>query len=260
VPLDIERIEQRNDLLSFFDHIKKTWTQLGDTEPHWSVLSLDAFKHEQLASNIEAFYESGKPEVDALCDMLNARSISINYDGVCLEYGGGLGRVTKWFAQKFSEVVSCDISSSHIKLAKEYLLSQGIENVALLQMSSIEDIENLPPADFIYSVIVLQHNPPPIIELILNNLLKSLKPGGYCLFQVPVYCANYTFYVDQYLNSVCNKSSTLNIEMHVLPREIVFEITYAQKCMLVDVFEDDWAGQGYVSNTFIVRKPVSQDV
>ena len=55
--------------------------------------------------------------------------------------------------------------------------------------STRRDIEGLPKADVIYSVIVLQHNPPPIMAIIVRQFMKGLNPGGVAYFQLPTYRA-----------------------------------------------------------------------
>jgi len=42
---------------------------------------------------------------------------------------------------------------------------------------------------------VLQHNPPPLIAMILARLLAGLAPGGVAYFQVPVWLPGYRFRV-----------------------------------------------------------------
>jgi hypothetical protein len=45
--------------------------------------------------------------------------------------------------------------------------------------------------------------------------------------------------------------------MHLLPQPRVFDLIANAGCIPVEVFEDEWAGPGFLSNTFVVRKPVS---
>jgi hypothetical protein len=46
---------------------------------------------------------------------------------------------------------------------------------------------SLPKVDAVVTLIVLQHNPPPVIKLILRSLLDALKQGGVAYFQLLTY-------------------------------------------------------------------------
>jgi SAM-dependent methyltransferase len=83
-------------------------------------------------------------------------------------------------------VYGYDISQEHLQIAKEYIDSK-YSNILLSQLKKVKDIENLPKVDFIYSVLVLQHNPPPIIRFIIQQFIQALNPKGVALFQVPMY-------------------------------------------------------------------------
>ena len=113
---------------------------------------------------------------------------------------------------------------------------------------------NLEQADLVYSVIVLQHNPPPVIHMLVRAFLKALNPGGVAYFQVPTYRVGYRFSPGEYLE---NEGKThAMMEMHVLPQRIIFQTACEESCELVEVLEDDWTGLrlGEVSNTFMIRK------
>jgi 2-polyprenyl-3-methyl-5-hydroxy-6-metoxy-1,4-benzoquinol methylase len=160
-PLSVETIEDHAALVAFFDHVKKTWTALGETEPHWSVLSADQFKQASLQDNLEQFNQSGRAEVERLFSMLSSYGIALPAASTCIEYGCGVGRVSRWLAERFGTVIACDISNSHMELARKFVADNAVNNVAFRIIQGIGDIESLPPAEFFYSVIVLQHNPPP---------------------------------------------------------------------------------------------------
>jgi hypothetical protein len=110
--------------------------------------------------------------------------------------------------------------------------------------------DNLPPADAVFSIIVLQHNPPPVIALILTKLLACLRPFGIADFQVPTRAKGYRFSVDEYLNS---RNAKFEMEMHAIPQKDVFAIIRQAGCE--EVQPDDMTGSlDLISNTFLVRK------
>jgi trans-aconitate methyltransferase len=109
------------------------------------------------------------------------------------------------------------------------------------------------PFDLWFSRIVLQHNSPPVMALILRRALSLLAPGGVAVFQVPTYAKNYSFRLDGYLNRIAGEGE---IEMHVLPQPVVFAIAASAGCTPMEVLEDGSVGiAGWQSSTFVFHKP-----
>lgn len=246
------RIEHTSDLQVVFAHIKAVWEKLGENEPHWSVLTSDKFKAERITETKDDFYASGKDNVETFFATLRRNGINPESYKTCVEYGCGVGRVTSALAKKFTKVTAYDISSSHLKIAKEYMRSHNLSNVEFVLLHSPEQIA-FPKTDAIYSVIVLQHNPLPIIRLIVQAMLKALNPGGVAFFQVPTYRLDYNFSLSDYLSHDMQKD---DMEMHVFPQHEVFRIADEEECKIIEVLEDGWAGlnSGERSNTFLIQK------
>lgn len=244
-----------NDLQTLLEHVQVTWRQLGEVEPYWSVLTNEKFLNSNIENKatVDEFYSSGKSEVARIIEHLKRNDIDISNLKTCLEYGCGLGRVTMWLARQFEVLYGCDISESHLKIAGENLHRYSVENVKLLQIKNMADIQNIPRVDFIYSMIVLQHNPPPIIREIIRHFMRALNPNGVALFQVPTYRQGYRFSLKEYFSNDMKKN---DMEMHVLPQKDIFEIIRQEGCGILEVLDDGWAGlaDGELSNTFLVRK------
>jgi SAM-dependent methyltransferase len=249
----IEYAPPASDLQQLFQHVQNTWQKLGEDRPYWSVITADVFLPENINANRDAFYDSGKADIERILNTLARNQIDSSKLKSCLEYGCGLGRVTLWLSERFTTVYGCDISRTHLELARENLDAHGAENVKIVHIRAFDDIQTLPKVDFIYSVIVLQHNPPPIIHLIIENFMKALNPGGIALFQAPTYRTGYQFSMKQYLEESLNNQE---MEMHVLPQKAVFEIVHQQGGRVIEVIEDGWAGfrPGEMSNTFLIQK------
>lgn len=252
-PMKIQLETTEAERQALLQHIQSSWEHLGATEPHWSVLTADKFKQEHIAENEEAFYQTGKPNVEVLWQSLRRNGIDPTVLKSCLEYGCGLGRVTRWLAERFDQVYGYDISRAHLAGAGDYLKRRQFQNVVLRHIAAPGDVAQLEKTDLVYSVIVLQHNPPPIIAMIVRGLLMSLKPGGIAYFQVPTYQRGYNFSCAGYLGKVGGKKG---MEMHALPQAEVFNIAAQAGAQVLEVFEDNWTGivNGGRSNTFIIRK------
>ncbi len=252
-PMRVENVFDEALLQVLFKHIQDTWSHFGETEPHWSVLSSEQFLQTSINNTKDIFYNSGQTNVIQLLKTLERNGLDYATFKSCLEYGCGLGRVTRWLSPKFETVFGYDISKAHLESAEHYLKTQGIHNITLHHIREVKDLENLPKVDLIYSVIVLQHNPPPIISLIIKEIVKALNPGGVAYFQVPTYRIGYSFCLEEYLN---DEAIRRDMEMHILPQSTIFDIVNKEGGRLVEILEDSWTGLRFKerSNTFLIQK------
>ncbi|OYX56337.1 MAG: hypothetical protein B7Y86_10355 [Brevundimonas subvibrioides] len=142
------------------NRIREQWTMLGETEPHWSVLTSDKYRANQLdEAALMDFHNSGGEMLDLL-EVFERRTRMSAGRGVCLELGCGTGRITSHLARRFERVIAVDISPGNLRLCEEHMKAQAIDNVETRLVSDPADFERFPPIDFFFSVIVLQHNSP----------------------------------------------------------------------------------------------------
>lgn len=252
-PIHVETEVDAAGLSALLAHTEKTWTRLGEEEPHWSVISAERFKQKKLEPHLEEFYASGQGDIATFGAFLARNEVDTSAFESVLEFGCGVGRVTRFLAEHFKRVVACDISPSHLASAQQYLQGLKLDHVELLRLRSLDDLDGPPDIDAVFSVIVLQHNPPPTMVAILQKLLLRLKPGGVAYFQVPTHALDYRFSVDDYLKHGLQAG---HVEMHYLPQRRIFQIARAAGCEVLEVREDDWVGRREVelSNTFLLRR------
>jgi len=227
---------------SIFDH-------LGKVEPHWSVLAEERFRATNIAGTRKQLYESGEPAVGSFLIAAERCGVRPNAQGTVFELGCGVGRCTIWLARCFETAIGADVSAPHLELARQAAAEFGRTNVELVQVDRIGAIERLPNFDAFFSVIVLQHNPPPLIRHLLRTILGRLNPGGLAYFQVPTYIHGYAFDAEAYLASPIPFTTA---EMHVQPE--LFEIAAEAGCRVLDIREDDAAGRNAVSNRVLLQK------
>jgi SAM-dependent methyltransferase len=255
-PIEVEAEASSEKLSIMMKHIEANWHHLGTSDPHWSVITHDAFRVSNIAHTEKRFYESGKYDVERLQRTAERCGISLAGFNRCLELGCGVGRMTIWLAGLFERIVAADISPAHLALARQALDRFELSNVDIVHLASFDSlVERLPEFDVFLSVIVLQHNPPPLIVLILKTLLNKLQPGGITYFQVPTYRRNYRFRVDEYLRSA---SPTGGMEMHLLPQHILFDVLQHTGCSLLECREDFCTGDHQtISNSIFARKQLA---
>ncbi len=256
-PLDWKRIEvdvhvSVADLNTMIRHVEATWERLALREPYWSVCTNEKYRAAAIGDSKAEFFASGGSLVNTLRACAARYGIALEDYNNCFELGCGVGRVTIWLSRLFSHVVASDISAPHLKLAKEALAKYACHNVDLLKLSGMRDLENLAEFDAFYSVIVLQHNPPPVMAYALKTILKKLRPGGIGYFQLPTYSQGYRFSAPDYLSQLAD---TGRMEMHVLPQDVLFALIEETGCQLLEVRENDYTGNPRdVSNTVLIRK------
>ncbi len=236
-----------------FDHINETWCRLGDSEPHWSVWTSEKFKTAHIEANERDFYASGGTDANLIKGFFERNGQQLENVRTCLELGCGVGRATSAIARIFPSVIGVDISGPHLALANRWLQQQGISNTTLVRLSSVEALSELPSFDLLFSRVVLQHNPPPVIHYILDSLLSKVNRNGYVLFQVPTYAADYSFVASDYLKSM--SAAEGGMEMHVLPQKAIFELFSRHNLSSLEVHEDNATGSSrFLSHTFFARR------
>lgn len=112
----------------------------------------------------------------------------------------------------------------------------GISKVETMLLDSPETILRIAPFDFFFSLIVLQHNPPPIQKILIENALLKIKGGG-CLFQTPDLLPNYTFSAKEFL-----KSDQQVVDVHCLPKPVVMKLIHDHGLTVRDIQMDSWLG------------------
>ena len=221
-----------------FLRIRNQWTALTNSEPFWSVVSDERFRTPSIAQYKAEFYVSGSHD-DGQIDTFCQRTLTEPPRGVCLELGCGVGRVTRALARRFERVIGVDISEANLTIADQHLQREGVNNIGLLLLRDIDQLEQVEDFDFFYSIMVLQHNPPPIIARMLQIILRKLRRGGSFFFQVPTLIPEYGFEAGAYLNTSAAESG---YEMHALPMHAVLDIIVEAGARIKEVMADARSG------------------
>jgi 2-polyprenyl-3-methyl-5-hydroxy-6-metoxy-1,4-benzoquinol methylase len=200
----------------------------------------------------DRFYATGAVEADFIGETLQRLGASSSHFSSILEFGCGLGRVSRWLCQDFDRVIGVDLLQRYLDIGAQELRARGVTNFTPLRLRQIRDLANLPDYKVFYPRYVLQHNPPPVIRVILTYLLLRLSPGGVAIFQVPIFGQGYRFSVAVHLAKM---SEIAWSEMHVFPRWALEDLINEEGCVLLEARETDDVGeQDWRSKTFVVRK------
>jgi SAM-dependent methyltransferase len=158
------------------------WDDLASLDPLWSILSVPTRKFSRW--DLDEFFATGVREVSQL--LVDAMAIGYPAKGTrVLDFGCGVGRVTRALAPQFDECYGVDVSGRMISLARQF--NSNVANCRFFVNTSSR-LELFPNDhfDLVYSNIVLQHIPRKRdIESYIEEFVRVLAPCGLLVFQLP---------------------------------------------------------------------------
>ena len=164
------------------DRHRKQWEALGASDPYWAVLTHADKKGGRWDK--EQFFQTGVDEIAGIEDKL-ARLGTKHGRRLALDYGCGVGRLSRALAARYERVIGVDISTSMLDEARtvnapyvnlEFVRGNGHDLVGLVEDRSV---------DLVYSNIVLQHSPPQNQRSLIREFCRVIAPGGVVVFQTP---------------------------------------------------------------------------
>jgi SAM-dependent methyltransferase len=140
------------------DRSADDWNALGETEPFFAVLTEDRFLRDRMSdSDRDAFFATGEADIAQIFDLIDIAPKS------ALDFGCGVGRLTRALAKRVDHVVGIDAAESMLRIARD--------NVPEATFSSTIPNERF---DLIVSLIVFQHIPVKRGEALLEELLSHV--------------------------------------------------------------------------------------
>jgi ubiquinone/menaquinone biosynthesis C-methylase UbiE len=161
---------------------ERDWNELAELDPYWAILTSPGTRFGGWDS--DEFFATGAAEIDVV--MRHAAELGHPQGRArALDFGCGLGRVTRPLAGHFDECVGVDISEGMVRQARE--LNADVPGASFV-VNAADDLRRFNDASFdlVYSVIVLQHVPDRgAIECYIAEFCRVLRPGGLAIFQLP---------------------------------------------------------------------------
>jgi len=239
---------------ALFERIQTQWTGYGESEPFASVLSDQRFMKDNIEENMHLLEASGTEVVRRL-QVLAERNQVVLPKGRCLELGCGVGRITKPLSPLFEHVVAADISPGNLAQCEKRLDAADISNVERVLLQSPAHIESIREIDAFLSVIVLQHNPPPVQHYLLNSILRNMNTGGIAFFQTATFNPGYAYQIPFHLS--LHKEAFESWSLHCLPMRYILKLLQTHGLELLEVIEDGQTGgllKRFHSHTFFAIK------
>jgi SAM-dependent methyltransferase len=238
---------------------------MATVDPYWGVLTHPEAKHG--AWDRSAFLASGEEQIKRI--MATGESLGLpRQSEAALDFGCGLGRLTRALSGRFATAYGVDISGPLIEQAQE--LNRDVENCRFRRLEG----DGLSPftsesIDLVCSLLVLQHqHRRSTVEAYIAEFVRVLRPGGLIVFQMPTFIpllnrlqprrrAYTTLRTMGVSPSVLyNRLGLDPLRMqHMAPERVQVAVTRAGGQVLT-VRADDLAGE-YPSATYYVARPGS---
>lgn len=152
-------------------HIENNWDALAVKHPYFAVITDPTYES---GPNYN-FWNSGEITAKWICDDLSSIGLNPKELSAC-ELGSGVGRVMFGIHDKVKDVTGFDVSNEMLWISRKRFGSF---------LSFIKFAGFFPGYyDLVYSIIVLQHNPPAVIIQLLNEMFKSSLKAVW--FQLPL--------------------------------------------------------------------------
>jgi len=157
------------------------WTELGRRNPFGAVLATSG--EQSPAREIDDFFATGREDVARLIVHL-ARVAPMVRRRAALDFGCGVGRLTRALADHFERVVGIDVAPSMIAQARAMNREYARCNFRVNRSVRLRLLCN-DSFDLVYSRLVLQHIPPSRLRRYIPELVRVLAPDGILVFQLP---------------------------------------------------------------------------
>ena len=161
---------------------EQEWNELATLDPYWAILTTPGKRFGGWDEG--DFFATGSASAAAIVDQMVRLGHPVQHQRA-LDFGCGVGRMTRAFAHYFDECVGVDISETMVRQAQEH--NAGISGLSFV-VNRASDLGQFGDRsfDFVYSAIALQHVPDRgTIEAYIREFCRLLRPGGLVAFQLP---------------------------------------------------------------------------
>lgn len=160
---------------------RQAWNDWGSIDPLWAILTQPERKHGRW--DLEQFWRLGEDEITRVMSTAAALGYPAGND-TALDFGCGVGRLTRAMARHFAHCTGVDVAATMIEQATR--LNPG--SACTFLVNETNDLGRFEDStfDFVYSALVLQHLPTvEVIRAFIAELFRVVKPDGLLAFQLP---------------------------------------------------------------------------
>jgi SAM-dependent methyltransferase len=159
----------------------RDWNSLGRQNAYGAILTSGSGVLS--AWDPDAFFATGQADVARFIADLSRIAPDVSRRRA-LDFGCGVGRITRSLSPHFESVVGVDVAPAMIAQARA--LNAAFPNCRFL-LNRESHLGMFPQGSFdvVYSRLVLQHVPARLIDFYIRELIRVLAPGGVLMFQLP---------------------------------------------------------------------------
>lgn len=239
------------------------WEELADLDPCWAILSCPSGRFG--GWDVDEFFLTGEREIEGVME----HAVRLGYPALresALDFGCGIGRLTRPLAKYFQQCYGVDISQRMIAKAKE--LNGSLSKSEFL-VNSEEHLRVFSDGyfDMIYTNIVLQHIPKKsTIKSYISEFVRTLKEGGLLVFQLPSHIPFRNRFQPRRRVYALLRSLGLNkrllyerlrlepIRMNFIPEKEIVDLLKMSGARLLHVHAHSPMGTSFQSNIYYVTR------
>jgi len=156
------------------------WNALGENNALGAILTSDG---RMGAWTLPEFLATGVIDVNRFMTDLD-RIAPSTARRRALDFGCGVGRITRALAEHFDTVVGVDVAPSMIARAREVNADSPACTFVLNRSATLDQLAD-GSFDVVYCRLVLQHIRPAIVRGYIREFVRLAAPGGVIMFQLP---------------------------------------------------------------------------
>ena len=161
--------------------LSRDWDQLAEEDSLWAILAEPG--REGRRWELDEFFATGEREIETVLSIAEGLGRPVRRERA-LDFGCGVGRLTRALARRFANAVGVDVSPEMVRQASE--LNAELGNCEFVANVS-DDLGRFDDAyfDFVYSNKVLQHMPSSELACAyVREFQRVVRPDGLVVFQL----------------------------------------------------------------------------
>ena len=165
---------------------RRDWEALGRSDPLWAVWTHPERREGRWAGHEEEFFDTGAGEVAKVLAAGARHGLPLGR-ARALDFGCGVGRLSRALAGHFDEVLGLDLSRPMVERARELNADRPACNFEVNASAELVDLGD-GAFDLVLSLITLQHvSDAAAVRSYLRELARVLAPGGLLAVQLPLH-------------------------------------------------------------------------
>ena len=161
---------------------RQDWERLAEVDAMWAVLTAPGRKGGRWDAT--EFLATGEAEIGDVLATAERLGLPARSERA-LDFGCGVGRLTRALGRRFGHALGLDISAGMIERAQRLNADVPACEFRVNDAPDLGSLEN-DAIDLVYSSIVLQHLPTPAdIERYVGEFLRVARPDGLVVFGIP---------------------------------------------------------------------------